>query len=284
MATIRKPFMVLPLAPVALASGNEKASRPLSHAFEFKNPGMVWETTGASGIYARGDLGSARDIDFLALLATNAVAGATFRLRLGTSQAEVDGTAPYDSGTLPIHTIAGSGASLVLDFASETYYANELPALAHSHLEIAPARSFRWFRIDIGGHSGDFRCMDVIIGKKMEFADFYNGADGLAYGSEDLGEIRLGNYGVAEELDGILLRTLDMNFGWMSDANRKSMFQPMVKGLGLRGAVYVCVDPEPTVDRNDKTYFGWLRELPFFKPSTWKQDRWSAPFRIRSMI
>lgn len=265
---IQKPFAVIPLDLGTIATGNEKSNRLASHVNEFKNPGMVWESTGASSVWIRGDFGSAQEVDFIALLGTNATATTTFRLRLGDDQTEVDGTADYDSG-----------AELIINPAITT-----TDGIYHSHFELPSTQTERWWRIDIGSHTGDFRCMAVVLGKRVNFADFYNGDGGVEFGFQDLSDLSLGGYGVSEEVEGIMLRTLRMNFGWMSEADRFSNFSPLVKALGKRGVAHWCFDPEATTKRQDKTYFGWLTELPSFRPSTFKQDRWQAPFNITSMI
>lgn len=266
---IQKPFAVIPTPLGTIATGNEKASRPASHIGEFKNPGMVWESTGATSVWARGDFGSAKDVDFIGLIGTNATSSTTVRLRLGDSQAEVDGSADYDSSTQLIRSPAIT--------TSDGVY--------HSHFELPSVQTKRWWRIDIDSHTGDFRCAALVLGPKRQFADFYNGgSDGVEFGFDDMAAIEIGPYGVLSETDGIMLRTLRMNFGWMTDADRTDKFSPLVKALGKRGVALWCFDPEATTQRQDKTFFGWLQELPNFKPSTWKQDRFTAPFNILSMI
>ncbi len=265
---IQKPFAVIPLDLGTIDGvGNEKSNRPASHAGEFKNPGMVWESSGASNVWIRGDLGAARQIDFISLLGTNATVSTTVRLRLGDSDTEVDGAGDYDSGAQLIRNPA-------ITRDDELYV---------SHFELPAVQTKQWYRIDIGSHTGDFRCMAIVLGVRRNFADFYN-ADGVGFGHEDLGDIELSRYGVVTETDGIMLRTLSMGFGWMTDADRTDKFDPLARTLGKRGYAFWCFDPEPTVQRQDKTYFGKFRELPSFRPTTWKQDRWTVPFEIQSII
>lgn len=266
---IQKPFAVLPLDLGTIATGNEKANRPLSHAGEFENPGMVWESSGASSVWARGNFGSAKSVSFLGLLATNATSSTTFRLRLGDNQTEVDGTADYDSSS-----------NLIINPSITS-----VDGLYHAHWELDATYSKQWWRIDIGSHTGDFRCMAIVLGQKRQFADYYDGgADGVAFGYDDLGDIERSRYGIVSETEGLIERRLKMQFGWMTEADRFDKFSPLVRSLGKRGVALWCFDPEATVKRQDKTYFGWLKEIPEFRPSTWKQDRWTASFEIQSMI
>lgn len=267
--TIQLPFAVIPNTFTVDGTGNEKANRLADHAAEFKNPGMVWESSGATSVWIRGSFSAAAQIDFLGLLGTNATDATTMRLRLGDSAGEVDATADYDSGTTLIRNPALT--------TSDGVY--------HGHLELDAIYEKQWFRIDIGSHTGDFRGMAIVLGLKRQFADYYNGGpDGVEFGFDDLGNLDLGAFGVVTENDGLIMRKLQMQFGWMTSADRFEKFAPLAKGLGKRGVALWCFDPEATDERQDKTFFGWLKELPTFRPSTWKQDRWTSNFEILSMI
>ena len=103
---IQKPFAVIPNAFTVDATGNEKANRPAAHTAEFQNPGMVWESSGASSVWIRGYFSAPVEIDFLGLLGTNATDVTTMRLRLGDNAGEVDGAADYDSGAVLIRNPA----------------------------------------------------------------------------------------------------------------------------------------------------------------------------------
>lgn len=266
---IQKPFAVIPNAFTVDGVGNEKTNRPATHAGEFQNPGMVWESNGASSVWIRGYFPAPVEIDFFGLLGTNATDVTTMRLRLGDNATEVNGTADYDSGAVLIRNPAITTTD----------------GIYHGHHELSASEIKQWFRIDIGSHTNDFRCMAIVLGLKRQFADFYNGGpDGVGYGFEDKGDLDLGAYGVVSENGGFIMRKLEMAFGWMTTTDRVEKFAPLAKGLGKRGVALWCFDPEATDQRQDKTFFGWLKELPTFRPSTWKQDRWTANFEILSMI
>lgn len=264
---IQKPFAVEPVPLGAITTGNEKTNRRASNLGQFENPGMVWETTGAANVWARGDFGSAKEIDFVALLSTNAIPATSAMIRLGDSQAEVDGAADYDSGTQVIRS------------PSLTHHSG----LYHWYWELPSIQTKQWWRLDIGSHTGDFRSMALIMGKRFQFAEFYN-TSGFSFGMDDLGSIDFGRYGVNGREDGIKLRTLNMEFGWMSEADRATKFQPLRDRLGNTGMAYWCFDGEPTDQRQDKQYFGWLRKPMAFQASTFKQDRFGTQVDIISII
>ncbi len=264
---IQKPFAVIPHPLGTIATGNERASRPALHLNEFKDAGMIWQSSGNADLWARGDFGAAKAVDFVSLISTNAQAGTTARLRLGDSQAEVDGSADYDSGAQVIIT-----PSITREDGKYVW-----------HWELPSVQTKQWWRIDIGSHTGDFEAAALVMGQKLQFADFYNTL-GFGFGLEDMGNVEFGRYGVNAEEGGRKMRTLEMEFGWMSDSDRATKFQPLRDKLGTTGVALWCFDSEATVQRQDKTYFGWLQRPPFFKPSTFKQDVWSAQFQIISMI
>lgn len=263
---IQKPFAVVPVRLGVISTGNERAARFASHLSEYRNPGMVWQSNGIANLWVRGDFGSAKEVDFVSLISANAGAATTARLRLGDTQAEVDGAADYDSGAQIIIS-----PSIVREDGKYVWHF-ELPAL----------QTKRWWRIDIGSHIGDFQAASLVLGKRLQFADFYN--PDFEFGMIDSAEIDWGRYGVVESADGIKWPNIAMNFGWISEADRVEKFQPLRDKLGKTGIAFWCFDPEPTEQRQIKTYFGWLREPAIFKPSSFRQDRWQASFNIISMI
>ena len=114
------PFMLTPHALPTIATGNQRTEKPAIHLAQFKHVGMTWRTNGNGSIWIRGDFGQSRVVDFVSLLQASALPGTTIRVRLGTTQAQVDGTAPYDSGAQPFINPAISRED----------------GLYHSHLEI----------------------------------------------------------------------------------------------------------------------------------------------------
>lgn len=264
---ISYPFAVIPHPLGTVAAGNALSNRPASHLGEFYDPGMIWETADASSLWARGNFGADRVISFCSLLGVNAQSGTLIRLRLGSSQAEVDGTADYDSGA-----VAFINPSITRE-----------DGLYSSHLELPSEVTASWWRIDITGHTGPLRAMALVLGKKLTFTNFYNDK-GFAFGQEDYGAIEVGRFGVVDQTTGIKLRTLQMDFGWMTDSDRFTKFQPLRDALGMTGVAFWCFDPDATVQRQDKSYFGWLRKPVEYRASTFKHDRWGAQFDIRSLI
>jgi hypothetical protein len=265
VANIRKPLFIKPLDLGTIATGNETAGYPASHLNRHKAIGLTWKSTGNSNVWARGQMTSAGTIDFAAIVSANALAGTQYRLRLGTSQAEVDGTAPYDSG--------------VQTFISPSITRED--GLYHSHLEMGAQVSATWWRIDITGHTGDFQAAALVLGRKIEPSHFYNYDH--EYGAEDLGSGDFNRWGVFDEEPGIILRTVDFTLAWQSEAEYEASFRPLIETTGKRGFVYIAFDPEPSTYRQARTYMGVFGKVPFArgvrKGRTFTQD-----YQIRSII
>lgn len=263
---IRKPFAVRPLLIGPVRTGNARANRPARNLGLLDMMGMTWRTNGPGNVWVAGAFDAASPVDFVALVAANAQPGTTIRVRLGTGAAEVDGnSAAYDSGVMPF-------ISPALTVESSLY---------HSHLEIGAPRTVTHWRIDIGGHSGDFEAAGLVIGRKIEPGRFYD--RDFERGIEDLGEINISRNGIVTEVPGIVLRTLLFRLGWIGRDEYETKWRPLVEALATRGISYWCFDPEPTAYRQGKTYLGYFGTSPFARAGP-IDDVYTKEFRIRSLI
>ena len=261
----RKPIFVLPLDLGTIAAGNTLAGFPASHLNRPNAIGLVWQSEGNSNLWIRGQFATPQSIDCCAVIAANALPGTMIRLRLGTSQEQVDGTAPYDSGPLP--------------FISPLI--NRSDGLYHSHLELPSVQTGFWWRIDITGHTGNFQAASIVMGQKIEPSRFYN--FDFEYGIADLGGMDFGRFGVPDEEPGRILRTIDFTLGWQTEVEWEERFRPMLEKIGVRGFVYLCFDPTAHAYRQAKTFLGVMAKPPYAKgtrkPATFSQD-----FSIKSVI
>ncbi|MCW1985612.1 UNVERIFIED_ORG: hypothetical protein M2348_001344 [Sphingomonas sp. R1F5B] len=266
MPTIRKPFFVLPLDLGTVVASAADTGYPVFNLNRHKAIGLTWKANAGGGLWARGVLPAQASIDFCGIIAANAQPGTTYRLRLGVTQADVDGSsAPYDSGALPF-----INPSIVRE-----------DGLYHSHLELPAAQAATYWRIDIAGHTGAFQAANLVLGAKIEPSRYYN--FDWEYGVKDLGDLNLTAWGVADETPGLIWRTLSFTLGWQTEAEFEASFRPMQEKLGRRGVVFCAFDPEPTPYRQARTYMGFFDKAPFAKgvrkPRTFTQD-----FVINSMI
>lgn len=266
----RKPLFCHPLDLGTIATGNERTATPAAHLNRHKSAGLVWQSNGDTNLWVRGQFAASQVIDFCALMATNATTATQIRLRLGTSQAQVDGTAPYDSGNLPIIPSTGEAGVgddeevLIIDFLADTYEVSEptVPEIVgapHSFLEVSPQTTATWWRIDITGHTGDFEAAALVLGKKIEPSHYYDNT-GHQFGHEDLGKLTLNRWGVPDEEPGVVLPTVEFTLSWQSEAEYEANWRALMREVGVRNVLYCCFDPAATDYRNGRTYLGYLRK------------------------
>lgn len=266
MANIRKPFFVVPLSLGTMVASAADSGYPVFNLNRHRAIGLTWKANATGGLWARGRLDAAAAISFCGMISANAQPGTTIRLRLGATQADVDGSsAPYDSGALT--------------FISPAITRED--GLYHSHLELSAPVTASWWRIDIGGHTGSFQASQLVLGAKIEPSRYYN--FDWQYGVKDLGDLNVSPWGVFDEQPGLIFRTLDFTLGWQTEDEYETSFRPMIEKLGRRGIVFCAFDPEPSTYRQARTFMGVLDKVPFAKgirkPRTFSQD-WS----IVSMI
>lgn len=262
---IRKPFFVEPCGLSISGTGNAQSGNPAANLQRLAYIGMTWKTSGASNAWVRGQIYAPNGVDFVSLVSANALAGTTIRVRLGTSQAQVDGTAPYDSG-----------AQTFISPATTTWNGRY-----HSHLEIPSPVGCTWFRIDIGGHTGDFEGANLVMGRKFEPGRFYN----VDYerGAKDLGSIDFGRWGVPDITPGTMMRTLDFTLARQSVEDYETTVLPMIMRLATRNPIFLCFDPESTIHRQNRTYMGPLLKPPVAR-GVRKPTHYSQDFQILSFI
>lgn len=245
---VQKPFFVAPEDLTFHATGNEVAGTPASMLGREDAIGLVWKSNGAANLWVRGQFagGASRAINFCSLILANALPGTTIRLRLGTSQAQVDGaSAPYDSGA-----VAFINPAITRD-----------DGLYHSHLELGTLQNATWWRIDIGGHTGDFQGSTLVLGKKVSTAKFYD--FDYQFGVEDTGKAEYNRFGVMDQQTGVIMRTVGFTLNWMTQAEWETLFRPLVERVGTSRPVYLCFDGDPTVYRQAKSYLGIMKKAPF---------------------
>jgi len=259
-----KPFVVVPIDIGTVTTGNDRPATPADHLGETFYRGMVWRSNGPGNLWVRGDLGKAETIDFVGLLAANALPGTSIRIRLGDTQAEVDGVADYDTGALPFISPAIARAD----------------GLYHSHHELPAPMTKRWWRIDIGGHSGDFEASILVMGKKLQVATYYETSWQVS--QRDLGSITFARNGVPGISSGAKLRALAYKYGWISEAEAETMIQPLDEAMGRTLPFLTVFDPAPTAYRQRRTFFGWNEDNVSVSKAAY--DRFERAFSILSMF
>jgi hypothetical protein len=115
--------------------GTLAATLPVGN-LQTMQPGQAARWTSLTGMYAVLDLGAAAAVNLVALLAHNGSSAATWHIRGASSEAGLTDSAGYDSGAISMWPSTGRPAG---------YDAERL----HSIQFLAPAQSYRWWRVDL---------------------------------------------------------------------------------------------------------------------------------------
>lgn len=258
------PFVVVPIELPSVTTGNERVAQPAAHLGETLYRSMVWRSNGASNLWIRGSFATAQAINFVALMGANALAGTTIRVRLGDTQAAVDGTASYDSGAVPFIAPAVTRAD----------------GIYHSHLELPSTQTRLWWRIDIEGHTGDFEASMLVMGAKVQPARYYE--TNWEVSVRDLGSITFSRNGVPGFSQGAKLRSLNYKLGWLTETEADTMMASLDEAVGKTLPIYVCFDPEATVKRQRRTFFGFNEDQPSIGKVAF--DRFERNYQILSLF
>lgn len=260
-----KPIFVRPRAFTILSSGNARAEKPASHLEAIDTIGMVWGSNGNTNLNVVGDMGSAKEINFAAMISANAVAGTLWRLRLATSVANLTALPDYDSGNV--------------SFISPAITRED--GLYHSFLQLPSIQTRRYFRIDITGHTGDFEASTIVIGSQLASLCFSNPE--WSHEIEDLGGIEISRFGVASVTEGLIFRRFGMTLGWMTFADYENGFRPFIENRATRRPVYLCFDPQATTFRQSNTFLGWFQKSPVARGGK-VYNKYTADFEVLSFI
>lgn len=251
----QKPFIVKPLDLGTITSGNERANRPAQHLNERFFAGMVWQSNGSASLTASGEFDDTYEVDFCALLGTNATETTTINVTVGGSS---------------------TGAQLIRD-------PEPLPppsGLYHAHVEFdAPVSGSTW-SISIGGHTGDFQASILVLGLKQTPSKYYETQ--WKVGVRDLASLSFARNGIADLTPGQKLRTLQFKLGWLNEQEMEEVWAPLDEYLGRSEPHFWCFDPEATEWRQRRTFFGWHEESP--QIGKLRYDQFERQFDILSLF
>lgn len=260
-----KPFFVVPLPLETITAGNALANRPVTNLGEFAYRGMVWETADNTNLWVKADVASPRTIGFVSVMNANAQAGTTIRVRLGDTEAAVNGSgAPFDSGVVPFIN------------PSISYP----PYLYHSHTEIQPHQSRRWIRVDIGGHTGPFTASMLVIGERFTPSTYYENQ--WSRDIRDLGSVTFSRNGVPGISQGSKLRAIGFKLSWLHEYEMEQYFSLVDEVVGKTNPIYLCFDPDPTIYRQRRSFLGYLEEQASVRKIGF--DRFERNYQLLSLF
>jgi hypothetical protein len=213
----------------SLSAGSQAAAMPVTN-LQTIQPGEVWRALDLTQSFVVADLGSAQSINLVSLIATNASAAATWRVRGANSVANLTAAPGYDSGSISHWPNAGLGA---------WSYTN-----AYLWLGAAP-QNFRYWRIDVADAANPAGFYQA---GRLYLASAWQPSRNFAYGWQILfqgdGPKSRSEGGQGYALIGARYRTLDLTLKFASEAE---MFQNGFELERLRGTsqdLLILKDPD----------------------------------------
>lgn len=184
--------------------------------------GKRWRSTAEPG-YIICDLGSAKSIDTIALLGMTAAAAATVQVRASASDATVVGSLDFDSGSL-----ADGSQYWDTDYDSIVY------------LRSSPV-STRYVRIDITDTPASYvEAGRLFIGLREAFS--YNFVPGGGVTWTDRSRKTKSAGGQTLIFPDNKFRTAEINFDWVTEAQREGLWETMALANGNSEDVLLILD------------------------------------------
>ena len=257
------PFFLEPRPFTVLSATSGPANRPASHLAEFDYAGMLWESDATTFHQVDIDFGAAVAIDHASLLSTNAQAGTEIIVTAGPSSADAGGATPtWTSGWQTLISPAVTGRDRYNGFVSFT------------------AQTYRYWSVRIRNHSGVFSASILAMGQRITPTRYYETE--WEAGPEDLSNFARGRNGVPEVARGVNLNRLGFTMAWMTEAEHEQTFAPLMRRLGRTNPCLLCFDPDATVYRQGRTYFGTMADVG--RPRKVGFNRFEKRFEIASII
>lgn len=207
------------------------ANYPLSNLLTIQ-PGEKTRFSDPSAAYVVVDLGAARAVDFVALIAHNASASGTWRVRGATSEANLTASPGYDS-TAGVDLWPSSGKPDA--------------DVQHSFLRLGSAQTYRWWRVDVadaGNADGYFQLGRLMIAGA--WAPSVNYSFGAGIGWLDPSPVDQGVAGHLFPLEREKHRVFTLPFQFQTKADCLDGAYELQRKRGASKDVFVVLDSAET--------------------------------------
>jgi hypothetical protein len=256
-------FLCRPLSFLINAVSNQTTQGPATNLINDRL-GRVWQTTGSA--YVIVDLGTARSVDTVSLLATNAAIGDTIRVRAHNTLENLTGVTP--SGPFLSDSTVPANAS-----------AEAAKRIHRSSLARPLATTARYWRIDVTTSLSDFTAGRLVIGAGMTAAD--NVDLGWSFSVFDYGSTDYSRLGVDDTLIGAKVLSYKWKWSWFTEAEARGPLLDLMAYAGVTRPVLLCLDPSAT-DVHNVLAFGQMQQG--IEAVNYVKDTYEAEFMLRSKL
>lgn len=248
-----------------LSTGNATTAGPAAN-LNNDRMGRVWQCSGTSTCYVVVDLGSAKTVDTVALLASNANSGDTVRLRGASTSAAVSGTTPPGSflADQTFNAVASTDGN---------------KRLHRNGMKTFTGVSARYWRIDVTTTNSAFQAGRLVLGSSLAAAD----AQDYGWGFEvaDLGSIEDTTLGIDDIRIGAKVLAFDWTWSWLTETEARGALLDVLAYGGKTRPILVCLDPAAS-DLHNVLGFGQLVEG--VKGTNYASNTYQASFSLRSRL
>lgn len=212
-----------------------------------EHPKDLWQTNGAvTGVWIKVDLGAATTLGCVALMFTNLRSGATWRVKGGPSEANVDGGSPeYDSGSM-------------------TFWAGSVQNVfkPHGFLDLNPGVSKRWWRIELAdsGHpDGYLTAGRLVLATGFRPARNPSFGGGPAWVDPSVNRRTKGGSLITQEAQRYL--SASFAYPYASEADARAGFLELQRLNGISSPLLFIDKVDDTVYRMARMIYGKFEEL-----------------------
>lgn len=215
--------------------------------------GEVWRATDLNNAYVTIDFGSAKEINLIALLFTNASSAATWRVRAAATEADVTASPAYDSGSNTLWPTTG------LDDWDTV----------NAILFLSTSQTYRYWRIDVSdtGNSDGY-----IEAGRLYMANAWQSTRGQAFGWsigwEDESPKPQAIGGQTYPVRRTPRRILNMSINFLQETEIYNNAFQIDRLRGQARDILFIVDPDKSARLQDQTVYGLVQEFaPVVNPT-----------------
>lgn len=202
-----------------------------------------------------------RSIDTFALLGSAANENVTWRIRGGTSAANVTAAPTTDTGVVNFRINPGIGR--------RPHY--------HAFRQLAAPVTTEYWRIDIAGVTANWFARHMVVGLARSSVNISRGAGRAPM---DLGQFQRTQLGSPDRVRGWRGETIDFPLSWLKESEYETKWSDLMQLVGTTEPVLAIPNPKSNVYLNDRIAYGVIADA---RDENMRSDRYAKTLTIASL-